>query len=483
MVEKWRLVESCRLILNKEAKEVTFRPTDVKKPSNEGILLSEPTFDLEFDEFLVPRIKWKDNFYVVKNFYPTNEAKGKLIKAISGLTGRSLEPVFSEDTPDAVWFVKTGTQDYKDASDEMIRRLNCSMMKKTRKWVPGHRYDSENKTYFYLGKFVSHRKNYDSSEFLPIPVECHLVIEKIPDGVDTIPDILRCSMYGSTGRDYIHALWGNLPLMVDSGQVLKDTNEPWNLQSLYMDQLKNIYEAGGPLEKALEVFAFTDNVGDIFLPESVDLDPIVVEIKRSMNELLVEWWGLRYNGNSQYVGPDQEESANISGLIALFSSSLNQENIFRILYYPELFRMIGIDIADIAKNAIINWGSGYRLKESYDYYIKVYDSWRKHHREVVDLDQCESRPESFLGNKFGIDLSSALKKIITGAASNNGEGVTSWKEINRGSTSRPNIVIQAKVTLQDILCMGEPGETLKNDIINSGFQELSIKFMKDKGVK
>ena len=48
MVEKWRLVESCRLVINKEAKEVTFRPTDVKKASNEGILLSEPEFDLKF---------------------------------------------------------------------------------------------------------------------------------------------------------------------------------------------------------------------------------------------------------------------------------------------------------------------------------------------------------------------------------------------------------------------------------------------------
>lgn len=485
MVEKWRLVESCRLVLNKEAKEVTFRPTDVKKAGDEGILLSEPEFDLKFDDSLTPWIKWKEEYYTVKNFIPTNEARGKLIRAMSGLEGTKLDPVFSEEAADAVWFVKAGTQEYKDASDEMIRRLNCSMMKKTRKWKPGHRYDSEDKTYYYLGKFVSHRKNYDSSEFLHDPIECHLVVEKIPDGVKTIPDVLRTGLYGSTGKEFIHTLWGSsLPLMVDSGQALTDSEEPWDLQSLYMDQLKNIYETGAPLEKALEVFAYTDKPDNVFLPGSVDLDPIVSQVKVTMMNLLIEWWGLKYNGDAQYVGSDQNEEGNIKGLVTLFSGSLDQENIFRTLYYPELFRLIGIDLTALAKEAIINWGGGYRLKSDFDYYVNVLPLWRKHHREIVDLDQASSgNTNNFLGNKFSSHLAVALEKLLISAASNGGEGVTSWKEINRGTANRPDIVIQARVLLSDILALGEPSETLKSDIINSGFQELNIKFMKDKGVK
>jgi hypothetical protein len=102
----------------------------------------------------------------------------------------------------------------------------------------------------------------------------------------------------------------------------------------------------------------------------------------------------------------------------------------------------------------------------------------------VDLDQAASgNTNNFLGNKFRSHLAVALEKLLISAASNGGEGVTSWKEINRGTTNKPDIVIQARVLLSDILALGEPSETLKSDIINSGFQELNIKFMKDKGVK
>ena len=138
----------------------------------------------------------------------------------------------------------------------------------------------------------------------------------------------------------------------------------------------------------------------------------------------------------------------------------------------------------LAKEALINWGGGYLLKGDFDYYVNVLPLWRKHHREVVDLDQASSgNTNNFLGNKFSSHLAVALEKLLIPAASNGGEGVTSWKEINRGTANRPDIVIQARVLLQDILALGEPSETLKSDIINSGFQELNIKFMKDKGVK
>lgn len=479
MVERWRLVESCRLVLDKEAKEVVFRPTDIKKASDEGVLLSEPEFDLVFDDSLVPSILWKGEYYVVKNFIPTNEARGKLIRAMSGLSGEGLDPVFTEEAPDAVWFVKSGTQDYRDASDEMIRRLNCSMMKKTRKWQPGHRYDSEDKTYYYLGKFVTHRRNYDSSEFIPDPIECHLVVERIPEGIDTIPDVLRTCLYGSTGKEYIHTLWGTLPLMVDSGETLKNSEEPWDLQSLYMDQLKNAYESGAPLEKALEIFAYTDKAEDVFLPDSVDLDPIVGRVRERMMNLLIQWWGLKYNGDASYVGPDQAEGPNVKGLVTLFAGSLDQENIFRTLYYPELFRLICVDLEKLAKDALIDWGGGFQLKSDFDYYVRVYPLWKKYHRTCVEVDQTGGRPENFLGRVLGSSLAEAMEKLLVGGA----DSVTSWKEINRGTASRPDIVIQAKVTLPDLLAVGEPDETLKNDIINSEFQELNIKFMKDKGVK
>ena len=64
---------------------------------------------------------------------------------------------FSEINPEKTILIFPGTNLHKTSSDSFYRKINLSLQKKTTNYIPGHRYESESGSFWYLGEYLSHR--------------------------------------------------------------------------------------------------------------------------------------------------------------------------------------------------------------------------------------------------------------------------------------------------------------------------------------
>lgn len=68
-------------------------------------------------------------------------------------------PLFNTNFDASVNFISKNMPEWGEKEEEILRRINFETGKKTTKWIPGHRYDSENSTFWYLGDVISRISN------------------------------------------------------------------------------------------------------------------------------------------------------------------------------------------------------------------------------------------------------------------------------------------------------------------------------------
>ena len=535
--ESWRLVTDILCYVNDTEKKL-YVVSSEKKTYESAVtkmipdiysymrkVLGNNEFNLKVDErFNVyiksPELPKGDEFYRVMNIWSGRENLffGELFSNLvsdKGYFGDSIffEPIFSDFHPTEVFLVAQGTEFYKTAFEEMKRRINCQICKKTKKWIPGHRYDSLDKTYYYLGKFEGRKSNAENSDFLSniSTVDVHLVIQTIPDGAKKISDIFKGSIYSSStegGKDKIEILYVSTPpSMVDSGEVLE--NDVKDIQDYWEDMVNNTikkcsilndfgYESHmvNGVESLMNIFS-VQSPGNLGYNLSADMKTKVEDyISSLLQENILLWWNLGSSNSKAIINKTNTLEDNKKNLENLFFRNLRESNLKKNTYYSELWKAMSLREFDklIEESLLNNDPEDIVFRSGFKNYVKYGSIYFNGHETKESKFTCQQRIDSTnyklqvikMSETFknAQQLGETIREIVKDARENFGHGVSEFTYTNVGNRKDPRIYTSLKITINDIIkyCGGEnniPGEII-NEIVDSHFWTFKLTIDKDK---
>ena len=437
-----------------------------------------------------------NHFYEVKNFSKVSDYSdipdiGSIISQVNGIDhgvypdNIIFEAAFSEEKPDEVMFINDSMPEYKEAFQEMKRRLNCSLYKKTKKWIPGHRYDSLSETYYYLGEFLSRRKEPYNSSFIKDPSDMqtvYLVTKDIDDSFGKISDIFKTKIFGNENDNIL--VLDKLPSCVDSGEVLE--NDVTNIQDYWDNLVENSYNKYKNTNKfGLVTFDNQKYIFDIFCYQSVGkLDYNISELTKAKIEDVIK---------TEMTNIKVSSKSDKSNLLNEYTTKIIDGNIDRVNYYTELFNVLQIDkkiIENIDKldvdSLLLNLNSYVKYGEIHRYFknnSKVLISKQRinstsYKLDVITIDELLSGFD---------DLKSVVIDIINNARNNYGIGVSQMSDINVGTKKCPKVYTTISMNILDIINyyngIDNIPEKVKFEILNKKFWGLELTIDKDRELK
>lgn len=111
-----------------------------------------------------PELPDPDTWYLVRNWMSESGSERKydeIVKILCdiscqhGILEGKFSPIFSDEFPKSVSFTHPGLPTYDEIMEEAERRINVDFGTKTTKWKPGHRYDTEERSFYYVGEGYS----------------------------------------------------------------------------------------------------------------------------------------------------------------------------------------------------------------------------------------------------------------------------------------------------------------------------------------
>ena len=166
MRNSWSIIENIYVYYSYDGERIFLANPETKKFYGPVKKIAESKKDPELLEnsnftikFLGKKVKLliSGTWYVIGNL-DTSDILEQL-ESVSVVSGEVCNARFGFNPvyPDKTALLFPGSALYKESEKEFIRRTNLSLYKKTTKYIPGHKYDSENGTYLYLGQVVSHK--------------------------------------------------------------------------------------------------------------------------------------------------------------------------------------------------------------------------------------------------------------------------------------------------------------------------------------
>ena len=429
--------------------------------------------------------------YQVLNFNTSTAADILLLtKSVDGVLEKKVEVCFSNEDKDLITFVSEDMPYYQEVLNEMLRSFYATSGKRTKKWIPGNRYDNSTTTFYYLGKYLCRKKNdlssqyYDTKDDLT-PVGLYVSSLK---GEKTIKEVLMTRRFSESDTDDgIKILWGNLPGAYDSGKYLENET-PTTIGSIYLDKIKSMPESERSTH-ITSIFNLLSCVSDndcLEYPSEVK-DIVRESMKGGMYNVLFNNWNISRStsddGNDNKVGSLLSTDDNILGLTNLFINDIIDSNIHKTTYYADLFKALDIDVELIARNALDNWNEADLVSTFEDYLRNISYFERRIPALSNTAVQLGTGDKVTIKGLFGdTELTKVLLDIISYSKKNFGAGVSLFE---MGSYSYPGSGsnITMKITLEDIIVFlgGEENmsDTLKKDIIDNKFIKLLIFFNSD----
>lgn len=265
-----------------------------------------------------PSVKFQElgnKFYTLENY------RGEFLKdmiahstVINGYLKERVNPVFSREAEKEVALVHEGMEAYKECYNEMVKEMLLKSSRKTKKWVPGHKYVTETSVFYYLGSFNSHRVNDKDSEYVDSldKSKAYLYVSDLK-GCKTISEVFKTQKYGKE----IKAFYNNLPSAVECGEVL--TSDLKRVETLWDDMIKN----STGLVDLLDIFCYrSDNVDSI----PVGVEKLIIDrMKDQYFRCLLRLEGICHDIKSN------------------FWINTDPRNISSRDYYTGLMTVIGID--------------------------------------------------------------------------------------------------------------------------------------------
>ena len=427
--------------------------------------------------------------YLLANF--DEKELGDLIVSQNLSKGKcsdKFEPAIDDETGSII-LTCMGMPSYSLASDEMIRRMNCQMLKKTKTYIPGHRYDTVDNTLYYLGKVYSHVNTDQNSDYIRISSrQVHLFTKDIGNA-KSISEVMNNGVFfvgDSFGGYYKLEQSENLGLMVDSGEALINDYTAYSdyVEDIFnnsLEILNNHTEYLYGIKTLLEVFKFSNgpenSVSEAMKQYLTDF------LTKDLHRILYIFW----NDEDTYTSSRLDLSKNtpkdelVSRSISRYFSEILDANVKKHSYYGNLFQNIDVDFVKIAGEMFNSWNPAV-LEEDFDIFVKysrgkTYNvrlrteksSKYSHHLTTVKLSEV-------LKDSALIDC---IKNICTEARTNHGVDCSCYEKINVGTFSKPLVYENITISTKDIVnYYKERGieipENLKSGILIDKFSQVNI---------
>lgn len=443
-------------------------------------------------------------------WYRVENYDGNLINIISQLncekgifTGYIFEAVFCEDNPSGVAFCCREMIEYKKCLAEMSRRINCDLYKKTKTWIPGHRYDTIKDTVYYLATVKSRRVDNSYSEFTEDSSKCprvHLVVKNLRDTDKSISDILNTRTFG-TGEDDIQVL-ETMSSRVDSGESLVNDYTKYEdyLKYLVPNSIKKCeikekygYTKYESPKTILDNFCYFDepsvNYSTILQDDGNSIiDSVTKVIGAQVFDCILNTWNLNKFRKDLNIGSKNTLEENKKALSMLFPSCfISDGNSLKYIYYTGLFKHIGLDFEDIISKCLVNWDENQVVYDKFDDFIKYLFYTRLRNQSHLSTQRVNSTNHPLdivtIKDVFGdSELTNSLVDLLEQGRQGYGCGISSFNIVNIGTRKEPKEFINATVTLDDLIKFkskkgeSELSESLKYDILINKFCSLAISF-------
>ena len=523
-MNNWRLVTDLVAFLPSSSKEKSVLLSAPEKKSYElavtrqiegyydTIHMDENKFELKINKNGILEIKSKqlpesESWYQIKNC-ETDVLIYKLITQLNVNKGSfdsyEFMAVFNEDFPSDVEFICSEMEEYRQCYEEMRRRTCCEIYSKTKKWIPGHRYDSIKNTYYYLAKVNSTRENETYSSFkAESPTVVYLVVTNLKENEKTVSDVLKNRAIGNE-KDDIQILY-SIPSMVDSGEELKDdftgieeywkyltqntvmaykTKQPFGYDEINTKKVRFLFDT---------ISLYNDSSkydGNYMVEPDITVKELLSDItKELVFDCILKYWNLPSFREDLQIGDSKTIDKNIKSLHKLFFSNyIEDPNSLKFDYYENLYGQMNVNIEDIINDELIGWSENI-VYSDFDNYLKyIFYTEKRNKSNHVSQQRVKSTNYkltiSTLKDIFGEGpLRESLLKLINYSNHNYGKGVSAYEIISVGTKKEPKDFISCVITVDDLLKFqkGEKGEeiipeNLKYDILTNRFHKLSITY-------
>lgn len=474
----------------------------IKEPYR-TIQIEKNEFSLRLGEELEFQVKSKelpepDQWYTVINGTDEAQLIGNILKSSNYVDGQfegeKWEAVFDGRDSSTVSFVSTNMEEYIEYSSELKRRLNCEIFSKTRKWEPGHRYDSIDETIIYLGpvkcKLTDSGFMENESNFKTVFAYVSLLKDE-----KSVEEIFNTRTIGKEKFDI--KFLDKEKLMVDGGQVLETTE---NMPSLY-DQWErmvtdfeknyinqnNINSYCSQMSGILNILLYKTDADDDSKITPRLREKIISLLKKVKESIYVKYWNT--NQTTPKICSTQTKEENISALKSLFNQIIVSNIPRKGELHTKLLESIGIDWDVVTEEVLDSWKPE-DIFTSLENYIKyscyfTYHDVSKYNRvldqRVKSKGQYYSRKSesiTTLDNLYSEEIVDIVKEIVAKGEEEFGMGLTDFKIVNTGTKARPTYYVLAQVTMGDILrhCHGNLSEKLKRQLMTDKFWSLTVMY-------
>lgn len=518
---KWRLTADVYAVLNNCKKHIYLAATEkksyldpVKKTADIMEDMDCQVVRLELNEFNI-KITYPEDMYdgpccvfIKSSILPENDwyklknyDVSTLIDVFTSVKNNCGD--FGEETFEAVFqldnslvsFTNASMRGYQECVEEFKRRINCELNPKTKKLIPGHRYDTPEETRIFLCSIKTRKVKENNSEFTKLESDCqsgYLYINATPEGIHTVSEALKQGVLESSIESMekvttkpVIKVSRSMGAMSEGGEVLIDdyTGEISDYWEEMVHNSLSLVESNVNVDTSNIAISSSLNTMSLFSSKNNEHTQLLM--KEIVDCIITQTLGIYWDrlGTSSYsIGYTMSEDENINNCRTLMDSVIKDTNINKLAYYKDMFKHYQLDVKESIKEKIKTWSEETKTfttdfkkfvkNEDYFYLRQSEIDWTFRQRVNSTNYKLDVRT---LASKLGesSELKDTIIALANYAKTSTGRGVKEYFTYNVGTKKDPKIYIKQTITLKDIINFKKGienmSESLKDEIMSKGF--------------
>lgn len=445
-------------------------------------------------------LKFSGKYYKI-----TNLETDMLLSQLSGATLTNGEASgvifgFSQYNSDKVILIFPGTDLHKKTEEEFLRKIRLSLYKKTTKYIPGHKYDTEDGSFWFIGNYKTnitdkYQKEYGDRKQIDVNVFSNYLPDskKVSDiwtkefPLTNAKDVKNFSLLNGYPESIIFTQ--KSPLLVDSGEELEIDVE---LDKAYESKLNNFIKTekrecsfGSQryyyknLSHHLSVFCL--------IPQNQWSSVISDDVKGKMKDIIrtnIEYILFKYYGS--LISPKDDKETQVNKLLLSFKNRnfVNTSLIYSGEYYYDdlLLKLFEINLEDMALEAVKNFKE--ITINSFQDYIDNIGSFEfrkpENYSKTIDFIYTNEKKRKFSSYLPNGPYKDSIVKICKEAIDTNGSNLEEYNIEDVGTKMKPIQKSTMVIGLKDIMklhganTLYDLPDNLKEDLIKLNIYQTVI---------